>query len=346
MTHELKKIVQAYLVSKKSKRKSVLATVVALDGSSYRRPGVRMLIDEAGKMTGAVSGGCVEKEIWRQSDSVFKSGIAKVMQYDGRYRLGCEGVLYILIEPFNPGRPFLKEFTGCLEKRTDFTIQSYYSRKTETSPLFGTTIQFNNDSWLPFHESFKFNESLNNSNIYTFKQEMKPCFKLVIIGAEHDAVQLCVMATLLGWEIIIVAPVSEAKVIENFPGAHKLINTPAGEINTNSIDPQTAIILMTHNFVNDLKFLITLKEVKPAYIGILGPSKRREKLLQAFLEHYPEAEDAFFDLIHGPAGLNIGAETPQEIALSILSEILAVVRIQNPVSLKSKAGTIHSEVKW
>lgn len=345
MTHELKKIVQAYLISKKNQKKSVLATVVALDGSSYRRPGVRMLIDEAGKMTGAVSGGCVEKEIWRQSDSVFKSGVAKVMQYDGRYRLGCEGVLHILIEPFDPGRPFLKTFTECIEKRTDFTIQSYYSKKTETSPLFGTTVQFHDDSQLPFLESFKYTESLNDIGIRVFRQEMNPCFKLIIIGAEHDAVQLCSMASILGWEITIVAPVSELKEIENFPGAHELINTPAGEINTDSIDSQTAIVLMTHNFVNDLKFLISLKDTQPAYLGLLGPSKRREKLLQAFLEHHPEAEDSFFELVHGPAGLNIGAETPQEIALSILSEILSVVRIQDPVPLKNKAGTIHSEVK-
>ena len=344
MTHELKKIVQAYLISQKNKKKSVLATVVDLDGSSYRRPGVRMLIDEAGKMTGAVSGGCVEKEIWRQSGSVFKSGVAKVMQYDGRYRLGCEGVLYILIEPFDPDRPFLKTFVQCLQKRADFTIRSYYSKKTEISPLFGTTIQFSNDNRMPFLRSFKYNEPLNDKSIKIFRQEMKPCFKLVIIGAEHDAVQLCSMAAFLGWEITIVAPVSEGKVIENFPGAHELVNTHAGEIST-SIDQQTAIVLMTHNFVNDLKFLITLKAAKPVYVGLLGPSKRREKLLQAFLEHCPEAENDFFELIHGPAGLNIGAETPQEIALSILSEILSVVRFQDPVFLKSKPGTIHSEVK-
>ncbi len=82
--------------------KAVLASVVALEGSSYRRPGVRMLLLEDGHMTGAVSGGCVEKEIFRQSESVFRTGIPKMMTYDGRYRLGCEGILYILLEPFRP----------------------------------------------------------------------------------------------------------------------------------------------------------------------------------------------------------------------------------------------------
>ena len=107
MTHEFKTIVENYLLAKKQGLKSVLATVVHLEGSSYRKPGVRMLILENGKMIGAVSGGCVEKDILRQSDTVFKSGVSKMMTYDGRYRLGCEGVLYILIEPFLPDSKFL-----------------------------------------------------------------------------------------------------------------------------------------------------------------------------------------------------------------------------------------------
>ena len=102
MIHELKKIFQVHETSAKASLKSVLATVVALDGSSYRKPGVRMLILENGYTVGAVSGGCVEKEIVRQTASVFSSGEAKIMTYDGRYRLGCEGILYILLEPFDP----------------------------------------------------------------------------------------------------------------------------------------------------------------------------------------------------------------------------------------------------
>src|SRR5690606_22223904 len=102
MTHEFKEIVQKGLEAKKQGLKSVLASVVDLDGSSYRRPGVRMLILDNHHMVGAVSGGCVEKEILLQSQTVFKTGQAKIMTYDGRYRLGCEGVLYILLELFQP----------------------------------------------------------------------------------------------------------------------------------------------------------------------------------------------------------------------------------------------------
>jgi len=101
------------------------------------------------------------------------------------------------------------------------------------------------------------------------------------------------------------------------------------------------MVLMTHNFSNDLKYLIELKDKKPAYLGMLGPSKRREKILSQFLEYCPEVDDALMDSIYAPAGLNLGSETPQEIAISIVSEILSVIRSQVPMSLKEKSGRIH-----
>ena len=99
---------------------------------------------------------------------------------------------------------------------------------------------------------------------------------------------------------------------------------------------------MTHNYANDLKFLIELKDTRPAYIGLLGPKKRREKLFSELIEYYPELPESFLEQIHGPAGLNIGAETPQEIAISILSEILSVVREKQPILLREKKGGIHA----
>ena len=101
MTHEFKNIIASHVEAKKLGLKTVLVTVVDLDGSSYRKPGVRMLVLENENMIGAVSGGCVEKEILRQSKSVFKTGKSKIMTYDGRFRLGCEGFLYILLEILN-----------------------------------------------------------------------------------------------------------------------------------------------------------------------------------------------------------------------------------------------------
>lgn len=336
MTHEFKDIVKAHRKAKKDGLKSVLVTVVALDGSSYRKPGVRMLIIENDDMIGAVSGGCVEKDILRQSQSVFKDGISKMMTYDGRYRLGCEGILYILLEEFKPKNEFFNVFEKCLKTRKEFTIQSNYLK--EEGIIKGIGSIANIDGY-PYTLS---NKTETKNVLLQFSQNMPPCFKLMIFGAEHDAVKLCQLASFNGWEVTVVSGPLESKTIENFPGATAFYSVSPDDLELNSIDSETAIVLMSHNFANDLKYLLELKDTNPIYIGMLGPSHRREKILSQFLEYCPEVNEQFLELIHGPAGLNIGAETPQEIAISILSEILSVIRTQTPISLKEKLGGIHS----
>jgi len=336
MTHEFKDIVKAHLKAKKDGLKTVLATVVALDGSSYRKPGVRMLIVENNKTIGAVSGGCVEKDILRQSQSVFKNGAPKMMTYDGRYRLGCEGVLYILLEELKPKNEFFEAFENCLKTRQEFVIQSNYIKEEGVVKGTGSSVSIGGYTYTLS------NKTETKDVLLQFSQSMPPCFKLMIFGAEHDAVKLCQLASFNGWEVTVVSGPLESKTIENFPGAKAFYSASPDDLELNSIDSETAIVLMSHNFANDLKYLLELKETKPVYIGMLGPSYRREKILSQFLEYCPEVDEQFLELIHGPAGLNIGAETPQEIAISILSEILSVVRSQTPMMLKEKTGGIHT----
>jgi len=343
MTHEFKNLIQGYQNAKHIGLKTVIATVVALDGSSYRRPGVRMLINENGHMTGAVSGGCVEKEILKQSDSVFKTGKPKMMSYDGRYRLGCEGILYILIEAFDPNEQMMKCFQNSLGKREPFTIQVFYSKAIGIDGAWGSTISFTGKNQFSFdrHNKLELNGKTKSK---VFVQQMKPCFKLIIVGAEHDAAQLCLLASSLGWDVVVVANASDPQTITDFPGAVEMIHMSPETIEFKAIDENVAVVLMTHSYVKDLQYLLALKETKPIYLGLLGPSNRREKILNDLIERVPLVDDSLFDVVYGPAGLNIGAETPQEIALSICSEILAVIRNQEPKSLKDKTGKIHLNI--
>lgn len=338
MTHEFKNIIStAYQYNSKG-IKCVLATVVALDGSSYRKPGVQMLIAQDGKMTGAVSGGCVEKEVVLQAQQVFKSQVSKVMTYDGRYRLGCEGMLYILIEPFHIDKHTFKIFSEAFEQRKPFTITSAYLREEIQAHGMGSYVEFEDEPLITFSLN---SETTSPSKMLTFCREMTPVFKLVIIGGEHDAVQLCAAASLMGWEVAVVASPKDPKTISHFPGAHKLYNIDAGGINEISFDDQTAIVLMNHNYAADLKFLLALKDLNPIYIGMIGAVSRREKLMHDLIEQHPEVSDEFLDKIYGPAGINIGAVTPQEIAVSILAEILSVIRNTRVFSLREKQGKIH-----
>ncbi len=335
MIFELKQIItQAHLAYLQGKQ-TVFVSVVALEGSSYRRPGVRMLIQKNGEMTGAVSGGCVEKEILRQSQSVFKTHNPKLMVYDGRYRLGCEGMLYILIEIFQPKTSFFTTFETQINNRSNFSIRSYFS-KGEVNRLKGGSEFIFSDGSIFSISTFNKEEHLE-----VFTESITGQFQLIILGNEHDAVQLSLLASQLGWKVIIYAPNNDSKSIHNFPGASAYLTEHDITFSDLEMDAQTAVVLMSHSFAKDLKFLSELSLKKPAYIGLLGPKKRREQLIHKILELHPETDLNFFDNLYGPSGLNIGAESPQEIAIAIIAEILSTLRRQNPISLRDKVKGIH-----
>ena len=333
--HELLKLKESFILAQSMGLKSIMATVVAIEGSSYRRPGVRMLIFENNTMVGAVSGGCVENEILKQSQSVFLDNKAKIMVYDGRYRLGCEGILYILLEPFSPDTAVWNALEIVIQKRKPLEIASFYTKTEGVQPGLGSEFHFE-------EKNFIFSNIQLDKSLFTYTQVLKPRFQLIIIGSEHDAVQLCHFASLTGWEVTIVASVKDPKTIVNFPGATSVVHLLPEEIGSLSIDNETAVILMTHSYTTDLKFLIELKNTQPVYLGLLGPVKRRNQLLNEFFEYTDSYNEGLLDVAHGPSGISIGAETPQEIAISIIAEILSVVRKEEPISLKYKNSAIHS----
>ena len=339
MTHELKEILQQATINQQQGIQNVLATVVDLDGSSYRKPGVRMLLSSDGKIIGAISGGCVEKEVQRRAQSVFENNKPKVITYDGRYRLGCEGILYVLLEPFYLSTEFIHTFSENSIQRKPYNIISYFQKEDESYGNFGSVIQFNNQQTYSFNKEFYPEKT---DQLVTFKQTLQPQFRLLIIGGEHDAVKLCAQATQLGWEVDVITSIKDPKELSDFPGAKSVVAQTPELIQLSQVNNNTAIVIMNHNFTYDLRWLIKLQEQNPVYIGILGAAKRREKLFDEFFEFSPNVSDEFLDKIHTPAGLNIGAETPEEIALSILAEILSVIRNKEVFSLKKITGRIHN----
>ena len=338
MIHELKEIILHAKVNQDKGLKNVLVTVVDLVGSSYRKPGVRMLISEDDKMIGAVSGGCVEKEILYRSKTVFQKAAAKIITYDGRYKLGCEGILYLLIEPFFISEEFYKTFIRAVLQRETFLMEAFFAKEDEATGNFGSHITFQNSPPFSFSKNVA-QKSINKS--LSFKQELKPAFNLLIIGAEHDAVKLCKMASLLGWQVDIISSIKDPKNSRDFPGANSVIGSDAAMIDFSNVDANTGIVIMNHSYVQDLKYLLKLVDKKPAYLGVLGAAKRRDKMFAELFEYNPEISEVFLESICTPAGLNLGAETPEEIALAILAEILATLKNKNPYSLKNTSGNIH-----
>jgi len=339
MIHELKEIINQAVINQKKELKNVLATVVYLEGSSYRKPGVRMLISEDLSSIGSVSGGCVEKEIIHRAKSVFIDNKPKIITYDGRYKLGCEGVIYVLIEPFFITNNFTNHFSNALLKREKFKIESHFIKENEAFGNFGSVVTFENNKQIEFSKTFTIKK---NSKLELFAQIIEPSFKLIIIGSEHDAVKLCQISCNLGWEVDVITPPEDSKGIKYFPGANSVTSNSPETIQFSNIEDNTALVIMNHNYVQDLKYVIKLAEYKPKYIGIIGAPQRREQLFNELFEFVPDICENFLESIYTPAGLHIGAETPEEIAISIVAEILSVIRKKEPFSLRNPTGKIYN----
>ncbi|MDP5092633.1 MAG: XdhC family protein [Polaribacter sp.] len=338
MIHELKEIVQQAVINQQKGLKNVLASVVFLDGSSYRKPGVRMLIAEDLSTFGAVSGGCVEKEIIHRAKSVFLDNHAKIITYDGRFRLGCEGILYILIEPFYVENKFLNRFFEAIKHRETIEINSYFIKEDESFGNFGSQLIFPTQETFLFCKNFTFQEK-NDWEVFT--QILKPAFKLLIIGGEHDAVKLCKIAANLGWEIDIITSAKDPKTLKDFPGANSVVGESPETIQFDNFEENIAIVIMNHSYVQDLKYVLQLSNYQPKYIGILGAPKRGERLFNELFELKPDLNPDFLDAIYTPAGLHLGAQTPEEIAVSIIAEIMSVFNKKEPFSLRNLKGKIH-----
>ncbi len=334
MTHELHQLLKAYLFCHEQNHKAVLVTLVSLNGSSYRKPGVRMMITQSGQMIGAVSGGCVEKEIKIQAQEVFQTHQPKMMTYDGRYRLGCEGILHLLIEPITLSPEDTQAIIDHLETRGSVNVSTHYHKALGLQPESGSIVQVGNRAY-PIHTQ------IQPQGKAVYSQTLPALFELFIFGAEHDSVALSELAAKLGWRVTIVAPADEQKSIEYFTGAVNLRTPLYDQVAELPISTESAVVLMTHSISKDVQYLCALNSKRPAYLGLLGPAQRREELIAQLLEFRPETHEDFIELLRGPAGINIGALSAHEIAVSIIGEILAVTRSAQLIALKDKTGAIH-----
>jgi len=335
MVYELTNILAQAHKSHLNGEKCVLASVVHLDGTSYRKPGVRMLITESGKTIGAVSGGCVEKDICHRAQWVFANEAPKVMTYDGRLRLGCEGTLYILLEPIEITTELLTAYHTLVQQRKPITMRAWYMRGDNATGAFGSVVQLGK-------KQVQFRKSAIDTTLESFKQTLNPALKLLILGAEHDAVKLCTTGANLGWEVTVVSSWRDPKTKADFAGAKEVLALSPELLDPTMVDANTAVVLMTHNYALDLQYLLQLKENQLTYLGVLGSQKRNNRLNDAFYEQTGKEMDIF-----GPIGLDIGAETPEEIATAIAAEILAVFRKKNlnAVSSLSQANRSNHEIQ-
>lgn len=369
---EIIDIATAYEEAHKEGKKTALATVVQVEGSAYRRAGARMLITEDGHLTGAISGGCLEGDALRKARMVILQQEPLLVTYDTRddddaklgVGLGCNGLIHILIEPINDQ---LHNPVSLLKKiinnRSYAVLVTVFSTEDRKAKQPGTcicltehgkiTARAENLPYYPdlFDDASRVLETHQSETInytdgieYTaFVEHVKPLISLVIVGAGNDAIPLTKIASVLGWEITVVDGRPSYADPARFPSAKKvLVSKPEQVISHLAINEWTAFVLMTHNYNYEVALLKELLPIPLPYIGILGPKKKLERILEELEEGGTQITEEHLARIYGPVGLDIGSEGSEEIALSIVAEIKAILSSRNGYSLKYKEAPIHT----
>lgn len=370
---EIRDIVKAYEAAAAAGKRTALATVVHVEGSSYRRPGARMLVTEDGQLTGAISGGCLEGDALKKAQLAIFQQKNKLVTYDTTdeddiqfgVQLGCNGVVHILFEPVhataaNPVQ-LLKEV---LKERQNAVLTTLFSFQHANGPHPGTCLlylqngqSFNNglpaalqpalqdDVQTVLKNAASSIRTYNHENIQltAFIAYLQPAIQLVIAGAGNDVMPLVAMADILGWQTIVADGRPTHATAQRFPQAQQVLNAkPAQVLQQLQVDAQTVFVLMTHNYNYDAEMLGLLLPLDVAYIGMLGPRKKRDRMLDELHEKGYVFEAPQLEKIFGPVGLDIGAETAEEIAMAIVSEIKAVLAGKSGKSLRQKINPIHN----
>ncbi len=369
---EIKDIIRAYDAAIKQGKQTALATVVLVEGSAYRRAGARMLITEDGELTGAISGGCLEGDALRKARLAMAQQQPMLVTYDTTddddaklgVGLGCNGIIHILIEPIYPenGNNAIALLKAVDSKRQNAVLVTLFSLQNRKAAQPGTCLVLEEDTMLSglpdgdlktaliadAREVLQTDLSATKTYVdgleFTgFVELIKPAICVVIIGAGNDALPLSQMAAILGWDVIIIDGRANYAKPERFVAAKQVITAkPEQALAHISFDERTVMVLMTHNYNYEIALLREALPMQIPYIGILGPRKKLERMLNELENEGLNITDRHLEKVYGPVGLDIGSEGPEEIALSVVAEIKAVLSRRNGHSLKYKPVAIHA----
>jgi xanthine dehydrogenase accessory factor len=360
---ELERILRAYQALDFTQRKAALATVVGLSGSGYRRPGARMLISDDGRWTGAVSGGCLEGDVLRKARQVMEDHQPQILVYDTMddsqdtlgLGLGCNGIIDILLEPLIPTHPsnLLERLSQMPQQEKlmlvtviaqpenpqayigDRLVMSHSLDPLSTIPPSSLAIELEAKAreWLEAEKRGR----LQVQGHQVFFDLIQPDIRLLVFGAGYDAVALVEQARMTGFHVTVTDDCVVHIQPKRFQQAHCLVYSPREALASHiPAGPRSAAVLISHNYQYDKAVLEYLLTTPIPYIGIMGPGKRGQKMMEE-LHVSPQDRKRIFS----PVGLDIGAETPEEIALSVVAEIRAFFSGRNGQMLRYRQQPIH-----
>lgn len=328
-----------------------------------------MLVMPDGQLTGAISGGCLEGDALRKALYVLTLGEPMLVTYDTSdeddaqmgARMGCNGVIQVLMEPVRCEALLtpVHYIAEAIKTREASLLLTLFSLENKRSAQQGTCLIWKKNGIAPemnaparwaeeaqnvFLEKrtvFKHYVS-ENAGIHAFWEYIETPIALTVVGTGKDAIPLVEMANILGWQTALADPVLNKPQPDFFvPSCQFLTAKPEQLLQNVPTDSRSAFVLLTHNYALDLRMLMPLLDTDVSYIGCLGPKKKTERMIDEIQRSGTNLTDAQLNKIYGPSGLNIGAETPEEIALSILAEIQAVFAGKEGKSLRTNSTSIH-----
>jgi xanthine dehydrogenase accessory factor len=368
--NEIQAILKVFQESQQKNEATYLATIVNTKGSTYRRPGARMLMTSAGQIVGAISGGCLENDVFEHTRQKMQSLEPIVVTYDTTadedivwgFGIGCNGVVQVLIERLARSLNPIFFIQQCFEKRQRGVIATVFNVKGSVEIAIGARLMLTSDGSIitnieepnllqPLICDAKAAFDLQHSsihkyqfpsgNIEVFIEIIRPPTPLIIFGAGRDAIPVVQFAKALGWHVTVVDCRANEATRDRFLMADNVILTRRDIIDKQiELDKDTVAVVMTHNYFDDLEILKMLLPSSVKYIGVLGAKQRTKEILGKLYYSIEQLERLYF-----PVGIDIGAETPQEIAIAIIAEIQTILSNRCGGMLKNRNGSIHQKLE-
>jgi xanthine dehydrogenase accessory factor len=354
---------------------AVLGAVVRVEGSSYGGVGARVLFLGDGTTVGLVSGGCLESDLAEHARRVRETGCAELVRYDTRDNddapwglgLGCNGLLDVLLEPLTAvsAAPLAELLASALDADTPSVFATVIALREPRAnpPAIGAHALFAGEAaqtigdWgdgaallgAATHrtdalEAGRRGLVRESAGVEIAFETVTPAVKLVICGSGQDVLPMIKFAVRLDWEVRVVdhRPISSAHA--RFLPARVVHCADPGDLeNAVPLTRRTAAVVMSHHYARDLEYVEALLDARVAYLGVLGPRVRTERML-ADLRASDSAHVRELDNLFGPVGLDIGADGPDALALSVIAEISAVLSGRVGGHLRDGRGPLHATI--
>jgi len=331
-----------------------LCTVVAIEGSAYRGPGAKLLVGPTIPLRGGLSGGCLEADAREVALQALETGHAHIRRYDTGedtvwgLGLGCEGIIDVFVQPVNPELSVVwNRVSELLKGDAAFVLATVIEGPAKGRSLViqggratGTTRVGLLDEQLVqlAHDRLAERQSrlVDVDGCTVFFDVLLPPPRLVVVGAGDDAIPLAKAAAVVGFRITVVDHRPAYLAAERFPEASQLVQAgPEDDTGPLALDRDCFAVVMNHALERDRAWIRVLLESPVPYIGVLGPRARVDRILE-------ELGRDVSDRVFGPVGLDLGANGPEQIAVSVLAEILAVRANRKPRHLRERKEAIHS----